>query len=994
MKRIIWFGIGLILSLPVFSTNYYLSLNGNNTANGLSPATAWQSIDQLNSQTHTLNPGDTVFFRRGDVFFGQIELQKDGLPGSPIVLGAYGTGAAPVISGSEALSNWTQLPASPIWYTNVSWDTVAYLFLGDKMQTLARYPNQGYLTIDNGNKNQLSCSLLPGGANYWQGATVRIRTSRWTYESRKVASSTAAGQVIFQNNIVNNAAGGWGFFMDNRFQELDQAGEWYFDHALNRVYYWPHNNQNPNLLSLRGSNFEYGLSRYNNKAIKHLEIRDLTFADQIIEGVRLKNQGGEDLLIQHCQFYRQGETGIYIAGKNVRVLQCQFADQLGRGIKGNNIVGGNFEDNTLRRIGMVDGYGYDGNQNMNGFHFTNTTHALIAGNQIDSVGYTAISCYTAYSTIENNILRHSNLRLDDGASIYAYGPQSHHTLIQHNFIEHAVGYPVGTNNPTKHHSYGIYMDQGVTYNTIRHNTIVDVATAGIFINTGNHHMLIEENLVVDFGVRGIQVLETVSANSTHHNLFTHNLVYSYREDTEPVVIFSLFGTEATIATFTQNYLFHPYSEYTMRRGNYSNQRPYTLEEWESISPAQASGNYLSPFQFTGYKVNSDLTGNLVQNGTFDSNVAGWTYTQNANVNTGWLANGGLDGGCFNAQLLNPNANNAAIQQVLTQPIVQGTFYELSYSLRSSGFGQVQVMLRDATNAQLYNKWMPYTPGRRDQTLIFQVATGTPTPRLSFTLKKVNGQHVILDNIVLKAVAVSPEPPETRVERFSNYADPLHIFPLLGTYFDRQGAPVNDSISLPGFRSDLLFTSDTGLTVLDAELLTFTGNYQAGTVQLHWLTRSETDLAYFSVERSPDGQRFEELGRQTGIGQSASPNLYQLQDPLPFAERTYYRLWGHSLNGNKAYLATLEVATRLSHQPSLQVFPNPARQHRLHIQLSGMEADDLPGLQLLDLSGRTVAQSAATQLRTIWELPASLPRGFYTLVAKYQGQTLWQRVMIE
>ena len=65
-------------------TAYYVSADGCDEADGLSPATAWQSLTRVSNAA--LQPGDAVRFRRGDLFRGTV-LCKAG-----VTYCAYGEG--------------------------------------------------------------------------------------------------------------------------------------------------------------------------------------------------------------------------------------------------------------------------------------------------------------------------------------------------------------------------------------------------------------------------------------------------------------------------------------------------------------------------------------------------------------------------------------------------------------------------------------------------------------------------------------------------------------------------------------------------------------------------------------------------------------------------------------------------------------------------------------------------------------------------------------
>jgi len=93
-------------------THYYVSRAGNDTQNGHSTETAWQTIARVNQQN--LVPGDTVLFRRGDTWRETLYLEQSGSDEQWIMYGAYGEGEKPRILGSEQALEWTHVTGN-IW---------------------------------------------------------------------------------------------------------------------------------------------------------------------------------------------------------------------------------------------------------------------------------------------------------------------------------------------------------------------------------------------------------------------------------------------------------------------------------------------------------------------------------------------------------------------------------------------------------------------------------------------------------------------------------------------------------------------------------------------------------------------------------------------------------------------------------------------------------------------------------------------------------------
>jgi hypothetical protein len=76
---------------------YYVSAGGSDANDGTSPESAWETLDKVNATA--LKPGDSVSFRRGDIFSGGLVVSRSGTSRSRITLNAYGTGDLPTITG-------------------------------------------------------------------------------------------------------------------------------------------------------------------------------------------------------------------------------------------------------------------------------------------------------------------------------------------------------------------------------------------------------------------------------------------------------------------------------------------------------------------------------------------------------------------------------------------------------------------------------------------------------------------------------------------------------------------------------------------------------------------------------------------------------------------------------------------------------------------------------------------------------------------------------
>src|SRR6187549_2607541 len=171
------------------ATNYYFSSTGNDGAAGTSPTTAWQTISKFNSFFSSLQPGDSVLFRRGDSFSGAMNISRSGASSSPIIIGAYGSGAKPVITGLATVSGWTN--SGNTWTSNNAVSTLSrvnIVVINNVNTAMGRWPNTGYSTIDSHSGNySITDNSLPASPN-WTGAEVVIRRNRWTIDRSSISS--------------------------------------------------------------------------------------------------------------------------------------------------------------------------------------------------------------------------------------------------------------------------------------------------------------------------------------------------------------------------------------------------------------------------------------------------------------------------------------------------------------------------------------------------------------------------------------------------------------------------------------------------------------------------------------------------------------------------------------------------------------------------------------------------------------------------------------
>ena len=115
---------------------------------GLSPDTPWKTIGKVNSEYgNAISEGDDIYFKRGDTFAADpwLYLALGGTSTEEMIVGAYGTGAQPVLNGG---GNWVTYP----WGPNIEYLTVQDL-------SLTNSNSGGIYYVDNDNVNNLTLKI-------------------------------------------------------------------------------------------------------------------------------------------------------------------------------------------------------------------------------------------------------------------------------------------------------------------------------------------------------------------------------------------------------------------------------------------------------------------------------------------------------------------------------------------------------------------------------------------------------------------------------------------------------------------------------------------------------------------------------------------------------------------------------------------------------------------------------------------------------------------
>ena len=788
---------------------YYVSPTGNDALSGTTQANAWKTIDKVNTVYTSFQPGDQILFQRGGVFRGTLLVWASGSSANQIIIGAYGTGNDPVISGSNVVTGWT-VHSGNIWKAPVS-QNVKYVYIGGQRQTLARYPNSGWLRSDNGTSTTLQDAALTQPSGYWNNAMLVVRSTNWSYDTPAISNHSGT-TLTFPTIFHNLGSYDWGYFLCNKLSELDQAGEWFYDPGSAQLYLWAPGNANPNSLSVEASVRDRGIDVYWSR--QYVKIQNLAFRHQRVAGIWL--DGTSNITVYDCDFvdlYHGIRTVCTGCTYDLNTITGTYAT--GAMMIDNNAT---FKNNVLTNIAMVAGLG-ESNWGYMGLRTIGSGN-VIRNNRLINIGYLGMEI-DQNALVEKNYIKNPTAILNDGGGI-AFD-LANGMVIQDNILVDGIG-DLESSAPDFYNYikivHGIYFgDTQIQNTTVQRNTVSNFQGAGVYVDhtmvsTGNQ---IKDNvlfnnlyqmLVSDFSNNvGTGALAPFHMPN-YNDVYSGNLLYSIKESQTCMKQYNVYSANGVdFGTYTNNKYYHPYDELSIYVHNTfsANHTKWTLERWQ-VEKGEDAGSSRSPQRLSPYAVTSVLTPNMVANGTFDVNATGWNYWPSNATCTRDLTY--LDNGGMKAYI--PNAS-VHYEHTVRNPnpfaISSGQWYRMAFSLQSNSFGTAKAALKGVSQftgaTSVYERTWPYDTQRREVEMIFQ-SNLTDNAVVQYVHQYTEPQFWV-DNVVLERVAVTPIDPLTVHTILYNDQASDQALPLPGGCWQEVGGTVQSgNVTVQPWKSKVFY----------------------------------------------------------------------------------------------------------------------------------------------------------------------------------------------
>jgi hypothetical protein len=579
-----------------WAATYYCSNSGGDQNAGTTQTAALATLAAAKTKMHS---NDTLLLRRGDVFRDSLDVSGLANP----VIGAFGPASSPkpVVSASVVITGWSAYKGQVLVAPCVQ--RIQKLFVNNVMMTLARYPDTGWLRVDTMTENSdgsgtvITLAALAqragNAAGYWTNAQIRWRRWSWWFETRRVVNYDAGGRLTLEGKSVihidpANGTQGWGFYLDNKLEELDAPGEWFYDAAAQKVYLYPPAGANSATMLVEGATLPTGIKlgggSVDNICVRHQLRTGVSFSKtSVVSNCRIEGTGGDS-----------GGSALSASWDiaDSHVFGTVFENNLNTGIswyensgrKGRSVI----ELDTLLNTGSVPGYGGTGTWHAVGILVHLSSNVQVCNNYIDKTGYAGVLLGSDSNFVYRNIIKNAMYTLNDGGAIYT---DCNKSFIRNNIIYDTKG-DLASSGPWYPLGHGIWLEFLGDYrqSVVENNTVVRSGCNGVFL-PNNFADTIRNNVLFDNAVAQLDLDGQLTNSSTgrvqnlpQNNVVSGNVCYAASRNECALQ----FRPEYAYGTFSGNYFCNPYTDSVVSGygtgNNYYTLYNYTLARWKALYP--------------------------------------------------------------------------------------------------------------------------------------------------------------------------------------------------------------------------------------------------------------------------------------------------------------------------------------------------------------------------------------------------------------------------
>lgn len=703
-----------LFALGSSATNYYFSSSTGNdsrsSTQAKNPATPWKTIGKLNSFFSSLKAGDSVLFKRGDTFYGTLLITKSGTSSAPVVLGAYGSGDKPVVSGFTKIAGWASV-GSGVYESSSALPSkkVNVVLMNGDVQQMGRYPNataanKGWLYFESHRGTSSITDKELSSSTNWKGAEMIIRA--WKSAIDRVTITAHSGGTL-SGSLTYEPHDGFGYFIQNDVRTLDAKGEWFFNKSTRKLRLY-NGSSAPSSSAVLASTLDtlvYATDR------SYVNLNGLSFQGANLNALYLRYC--DNIKITGCEFLYSGGDAIHLKGSsNLTVTGNRFAHSFTNAIS--TEIGEDhwtISDNVIENTAMYEGLCQKDGQVGYAIYSKGNNHT-IERNTIDNTGYCPVRFSGNDILIKNNVITNFNMIKNDGAAIYTWHGGTSNRKIIGNIILHGHGANEGLGmDGSGSSASGIYFDNEVTGVEVSANTVADCSKTGIYLHNA-YGIKVRDNTLFDNGRQLVMTHDGLAPDAPLRKMnVKSNIFFAKAPDQYALSVNTNKDDLDEIGAIDSNYHCRPVNETFVNYASHYNSSgkrifaDYDLRDWQlSYSPYDKNSRKTAR-QLPTYTINSFLGSNKFSNGSFSSSISGMFATSGSS----WVSSK-LDGGTYQGKVSSTSTGFQLIPPVGS--VSSSKNYIVRFSAQSTKDTVISVYLRQSSS--------PYT--KLSDVIEFKVGT--------------------------------------------------------------------------------------------------------------------------------------------------------------------------------------------------------------------------------------------------------------------------------
>jgi hypothetical protein len=810
--------------------------------------------------------------------------------------GAYGTGANPIITGFTTLTSWTN-SGGGIWSSNVSAasSSLIAVSIDGKLQQIGRYPNTGYLTYTALNSTGPTITGSALSATTNWTGAEVVIRKQHWIIDRCRVTAHSGGVVSYTNPATVNTYFG-------------KVGYGYFFQddirTLDQQGEWFLNKSTKDLSVYFGTN---------NPASYNIKVSTL---DALFNCGGFNELSRSGISVENITFEGANETALLAAnGSAITVKNCSF------------------------------------NNNNNAVYIYNTSNSITDGNTVTNTlnnGIDQLAAVSSNTTITNNTIRNCGMFAGMGKSgdgMYCGIQQSgNNATIEYNRID-SIGY-----NALQFQNSNI----SVRYNYVTNFCMTKDDGGGIYTWSGNGtytNRVVQNNIVMNaqgapLGTEGSESAHCIYLDGHAMNVDVLNNTLS------GAMASGLFLNNASTIKTTGNTIFNVPISYNLNR------MPGEPLLRNNSFTKNISYPTLSNFFYWNGELNTPVT-NTIQNDikaifvSIDSNyyrnditapfdwyyhlTSGGTFVDPPSLSlTSWQSFKGSDN---NSKII----SGTVIFKYNPSKTAKTFTLDAKYLGVDSIVYNGSITLQPFSSAALIKNGPITIPVKADAGTNINLSLPTNFTTLKGT---VTGTAITFNwSKVLGPSQFTIVSPNSLTTDINNLVAGKYTFQLKvkGSSGDTSLAIVNIVVS----------------SVLPVKLLDFSAKNDNGKLILQWQTASELNVSHYIIQRSANGQNFENIGQVNSNNLFNTKCNYKFADNLPLQDVSFYRLAMVDKDGTIIFSKTISVAVKdLVSFTVSSIAISSANNIKIRLNSNCKQAI---GITLIDVNGRLI-YSTSVQLQ--------------------------------